>query len=176
MKLDYKNKRENHFSSPTPHHHIPPPPLELFRIFAVSKGSSSFRDEPDSIPIMMEAICKRVFVSIIFWLWNQKQLLCIFCYHSVCNCWTATWAKRSAKCEEFLMSLYWIAVFLYKWASLVAQTVKNLPAMQETQHRSLAQEDLLEERMATHSSILAWTKEPGRLQFMGSQSQTQLSN
>ena len=51
--------------------------------------------------------------------------------------------------------------------------VKNLPAMQETQVRSLGQEDPLEEGMATHSSILAWripwTEEPGRLQSMGSQ-------
>ena len=59
------------------------------------------------------------------------------------------------------------------WASLVAQTVKNLPAMQGTQVRSLGQEDPLEEEMATHSSILAWripwTEEPGRLLSMGSQ-------
>ena len=41
------------------------------------------------------------------------------------------------------------------WASLVTQTVKNLPAIQETQVRSLGQEDPLEEGMATHSSILA---------------------
>ena len=41
------------------------------------------------------------------------------------------------------------------WASLVAQTVKNLPAMRETQDRSLGQEDPLEKIMATHSSILA---------------------
>ena len=51
--------------------------------------------------------------------------------------------------------------------------VKNLPAMQETQVRSLGQEDALEKEMATHSSILAWeiprTEEPGRLQSMGSQ-------
>ena len=52
--------------------------------------------------------------------------------------------------------------------------VKNLPAMQETQVRSLSQEDpLLEKEIATHSSILAWripwTEEPGRLQSMGSQ-------
>ena len=51
--------------------------------------------------------------------------------------------------------------------------VKNLSAMQETQVPSLGWEDLLEEGMATHSSILAWripwTEEPGRLQFMGSQ-------
>ena len=51
--------------------------------------------------------------------------------------------------------------------------VKNLPATQETQVQSLAQEDPLEEGMATHSSILAWripwAEEPGRLQSMGSQ-------
>ena len=41
-------------------------------------------------------------------------------------------------------------------ASLVIQTVKNLPAMQETWVRSLGQEDPLEKGMATHSSILAW--------------------
>ena len=40
--------------------------------------------------------------------------------------------------------------------SLVAQSVKNLPAMQETQVQSLVQEDSLEKEMATHSSILAW--------------------
>ena len=55
---------------------------------------------------------------------------------------------------------------------LVAQMVKNLPAMQETWVRSLGQEDPLEKGMATHSSILAWrlpqTEEPGRLQSMGS--------
>ena len=42
------------------------------------------------------------------------------------------------------------------WASLMAQTIKNLPAMQETQVRSLGQEDPLERGMATYSSIVAW--------------------
>ena len=54
----------------------------------------------------------------------------------------------------------------------MAQTVKRLPTMQETQVQSLGQEDL-EKVMATHSSILAWKipwmEEPGRLQSMGSQ-------
>ena len=53
------------------------------------------------------------------------------------------------------------------WASLVAQLVKNPPAMRETWVQSLGQEDPLEEGMATHSSILAWripwTEEPGGL-------------
>ena len=57
--------------------------------------------------------------------------------------------------------------------SLVAQMVKHLPAMQETQVRFLGQDDPLEKEMATHSSILAWeipwAEEPGRLQSMGSQ-------
>ena len=55
----------------------------------------------------------------------------------------------------------------------VAQMVKRLPAMRETQVQSLGQEDPLEKEMATHSSIPAlgilWTEEPGTLQFMGSQ-------
>ena len=57
--------------------------------------------------------------------------------------------------------------------SLVAQMVKNLPVMQETQVRSLSQEDPLEKGMADHSSILAWrilrTEEHGRLQSVGLQ-------
>ena len=58
-------------------------------------------------------------------------------------------------------------------ASLVAQMVKNLPAVQETWVQSLGWEDPLEKEMATHSSILAWripwTEEPGKLQSTGSQ-------
>ena len=61
--------------------------------------------------------------------------------------------------------------------------VKNLPEIQEPQKmqiQSLGWEDLLDEEMAARSSILAyetsWTEEPGRLQAMGSQSQTRLSN
>ena len=56
---------------------------------------------------------------------------------------------------------------------MVAQTIKNLLAMWETQVLSLDQEDPLEKRMATHSNILAWripwTEEPGRLLSTGSQ-------
>ena len=58
-------------------------------------------------------------------------------------------------------------------ASLVAQMVKNPPAMQETWVIALGQEDPLQKGMATHSSILAWriqwTEEPGGLQRMGLQ-------
>ena len=56
---------------------------------------------------------------------------------------------------------------------MVAQMVKNLPAIKETWVQSLGQEDPLEKGMATHFSILArktpWTEEPGGLQSMGSQ-------
>ena len=64
--------------------------------------------------------------------------------------------------------------------SLVAQMVKRLSAMQKTQVHSLGWEDPLEKEMATHSSTLAWkipwTEEPDRLQSMGLQSQTRLSD
>ena len=72
---------------------------------------------------------------------------------------------------------YWA----YPWASLLAQLVKNLPAMWETWVRSLGLEDPLEKGRATHSSILAWripwTEESGRLQSSpgGHKSLTQLS-
>ena len=64
------------------------------------------------------------------------------------------------------------SLLFFLWASLVAQRVKHLPVMQETQVRSLGQEDPLEKEMATHFSILAWripwTEEPGGLQSTGS--------
>ena len=66
-----------------------------------------------------------------------------------------------------------MATYYCYGASLVAQMVKNLPAMWETRVRSLGWDDPLEKGMATHSSILAgripWTEEPGGLQSMLSQ-------
>ena len=64
--------------------------------------------------------------------------------------------------------LDWISIMR---APLLAQLVKNLPAMQETQVWFLGREDPLEKEMAIYSSILAWkilwTEEPGELQSMG---------
>ena len=64
----------------------------------------------------------------------------------------------------------------YQKSSLLAQRVKNLPAMQQIRVQSLGQEDPLEKEMATHSSTLAWeipwTEEPGKLQSMGLQGRT----
>ena len=70
---------------------------------------------------------------------------------------------------------------LFRRAALVAQMVKNLPAMRETQVRSLGQEDTLEKGMATHSSTLAWrvswTEEPWRATVHGvTKSQIQMSD
>ena len=75
-----------------------------------------------------------------------------------------------------LSSLFGETIEHHVWASLMAQWVENPPAMQETEEtqvRSLGQEDSLEKEMATHSSVLAWkipwTEEPGGLQSMGPQ-------
>ena len=69
----------------------------------------------------------------------------------------------------------------YSWGSLVAQTIKNLSAMQQTWVPSLGWEDPLEEGMATHSSILAWRIPRDRGAWWATvhriaESQTQLSN
>ena len=71
-------------------------------------------------------------------------------------------------CRQILYNLSFITL-----VSMVAQTVKNLPAMPETQIQSLGWEDPLEKEMAIHSGILAqkipWTEEPGGLQSVGLQ-------
>ena len=73
-------------------------------------------------------------------------------------------------------SIIWVGLSSFP----VAQMVKNMPAVQETQVWPLGQEDPLEKGMATHSTILAWripwTEEPDRLQSVESHSQTRLSN
>ena len=76
--------------------------------------------------------------------------------------------------EPFLINIIIPCVIMSSLrASLIAQLVNHLPAMQETQVRFLDREDPLEKEMATHSSVLAWripwTEEPGRLQSMGLQ-------
>ena len=72
---------------------------------------------------------------------------------------------------NFLCLYHFLSIF---WVSLIAESVKNLLAMQETR------EDPLEKETAIHSSILAWkiprTEEPGQLQSMGLPSRTRLSD
>ena len=80
---------------------------------------------------------------------------------------------------KYIVVIYVCMSFLFYIKSsfisdfLVAQMVKQLPIMRETQVQSLGREDLLEKAMVTHSSILAWkipwTEKSGRLQAMGSQ-------
>ena len=90
--------------------------------------------------------------------------------HSLSHFWAAWAGLRVAGCAFIWFGpQHWPKLV----ASLVAQTVKNLLAMQETQVWSLGWEDPMEKEMATHSSILSWripwTEEPGGLQSMGSQ-------
>ena len=70
-----------------------------------------------------------------------------------------------------ILILFFMWLFVYLWASLVAQTVSSLPIIQETRVWSLAREDPLEKEMATHFNILPWkipwAKEPCGLQSMG---------
>ena len=76
----------------------------------------------------------------------------------------------------WILALQWLLQLVNKLiytemlgASLMAQIIKSLPAMQKTQVQSLDWEDPVEKEMATRSSTLPWTEEPGRLQSMGSQ-------
>ena len=73
--------------------------------------------------------------------------------------------------EMYVNSGYVRVTLSLNWASLVAQTVKNLPGMQETWVQSLGWEDTLEKGVAAHSSVLAWripwAEEPGGLQCVG---------
>ena len=74
--------------------------------------------------------------------------------------------------KDFALAKHLKFITIIQQASLAAQLVKNLPAMQETGVQFLGHEDPLEKEMATYSSILVWrislTEEPGRLQSMGS--------
>ena len=83
--------------------------------------------------------------------------------------WCITWGRKELDMTE---RLNWTEILVYIGAFLVAQRLKHLPAMQETQVRSLGWKDPLEKEMTTHSSILArripWTEKPGGLQSVGS--------
>ena len=107
---------------------------------------------------------------------------------SSASIWQGLWAATDLRNSDLFPSLLLdqhsavlalSAVFFV--ASLMTQTIKNLPAMQETCVCSLGQEGPLEKGMATHSSTLAWriprTEEPGGLQSVGSHKRwTRLSN
>ena len=102
---------------------------------------------------------------------DQTHVACFSCIDKQILFHYATWEVL------VLIPLLWTYLVYhfcsYVRTSLVAQTVKNLPEMQDTWVRSLGWEDPLEKEMATHSSILAWwipwTEEPKELQSMGLQ-------
>ena len=105
--------------------------------------------------------------------------VCVYSSHqqilSLCFCSFSFLPPLFVMNKSMIIYFTLCLVILYypDWASLVAQTVKRLPVMQETQVLSLGWEDPLEKEMATHSSILAWRtlwiEEPSRLQSTGSQ-------
>ena len=94
--------------------------------------------------------------------WNILDL-----QYYVNYCYIGKWFSNTYIC------IYIFMLYICYGASLVAQMVKNLHTIQETQVRSLGLEHALEKGMDTHSSILTWripwTEEPGRLQSIGSQ-------
>ena len=108
-------------------------------------------------------ICSLPFLVVVFEVGGGS---CFFFNYSIINL---------QYCITFTCTAKWLGytyICIYK-ASLVAQLVKSLPAIQETWVQSLGREDPLKKEMATHSSILAcripWTEEPGGLQSIGSQ-------
>ena len=86
---------------------------------------------------------------------------------------TGVGGSESIKDGDKIIWILFGGGYMTLWASLVAQSVKYPPAMQETWVPPLGWEDLLEKRMTTHSSVLAcripWTEEPGGLQSPGLQ-------
>ena len=107
--------------------------------------------------------------------WDEHNSMVVWAFFGIACLWN--WNENwSSPVLWLLLSFPYltnsVSSDLFVWC-LVAQTVKNLPVMQETWVPSLGWEDLLEKGMATHASILAgripWTEEPGRLQSTGSQ-------
>ena len=92
--------------------------------------------------------------------------------HSSILAWRMPWSIVHGVTKSQTLTECFHFHFHIPWASLVAQMIKNLPAMWETWVQSPGLEVLLKKGMATHSSILAcripWTQEPGRLQLMES--------
>ena len=116
----------------------------------------------------------RLTLSIFSYIERTIRQFCLFV------CWFCLYLFLIFFFFFFLLNHFPFRIKLKYPQRLVAQMVKNLSSMQETWVRSLDWDNPLENGMATHSSILAWripwAKEPGGLQSMGSQSQTQQSD
>ena len=138
----------------------------------VGSGSPAFRQQlwvalEQTFAKLSVCVTAAVATTLLLALWDiLSQRYPAKLTYRYCNLWVF-----------LILSCYVLVVIYYRTiergASLVAQTVKNLPAMWGTWVQSLGWEDALEESMATHSSILAWripwTEEPGGLQSMWSQ-------
>ena len=102
---------------------------------------------------------------------SADDWVCIFVLFVVAQGATGGWVMLALIFKWFPLCEF--SLFDTPWTSLVALRLKRLPAMRETQVRSLGWEDPLEKEMATHSSILAWRipwmEETGRLQSTRSQ-------
>ena len=100
--------------------------------------------------------------------------------HVPCIAMQILYCRLFTRKVSFLLHWCWFCPVFCFVTSLAARIVKRLPTMQEAQVRSLGQADPLEKEMATHSRTLAWripwTEEPGRLQSMGLQCRTRLSD
>ena len=126
------------------------------------------------VPILVEFFPETLIFSMCLIFWLVLKCLCIwdhskdsFHFHSDCG-YRELLFRSNLFCTpsysfshfqiSFLLSIYFLLPYLtyINWASLVAQRVKTLPAMQKTWVWSLGQEDSLDKEVAIHSSILAW--------------------
>ena len=133
-----------------------------------------------AIPRPQAALPNPLFLPlyILMFLHSTYHLLTYYVVHVyVTVCLAVSLHQNRSATQGFLSDFYslkYISSVPYSlWASLIAQSVKNLPAMQETRVQFLSWEDLLEKEMAIHCSILfwriSWTEDPGGLQPMGLQ-------
>ena len=127
--------------------------------------------DPGCIHLCLSRFQHRISKAFLFILLQQSDLECTSAKINLRNLLALGWSHL--KDWDLGQQLCFGVRHLVQWASLVAQMVKNLPAIRETSVRFLDWEDPLEKEMATHSSILAWripwTEEPGGLQSIGSQ-------
>ena len=104
----------------------------------------------------------------LYYVCTHMYIYCV-CIHYVHSVHTYL---QSGCVDTYIAHIFY--VFVHEYNLLVAQMVKNLPALWETQVQSLSRDDPVDEGMATHSHILGWeipqAEESGRLPSMGSQS------
>ena len=117
------------------------------------------------IHILCVYMCMHVFILCVH---THVYILCVYTLRTL---YVHTYLQ-SGCVDTYIAHIFY--VFVHEYNLLVAQMVKNLPALWETQVQSLSRDDPVDEGMATHSHILGWeipqAEESGRLPSMGSQS------